>query len=110
VGRDADVILSEYSPFRILVCADMDARLERCMKYELRKEPQDRLPEKTVLKNIRRIDKNRMRTREILTGRSRSDNSTFDLTVNASGRNLDKLAGSLAEFALHWFEDSTDEK
>ena len=108
VGRDADVILSEYSPFRILVCADMDARLERCMKYELRKEPQDRLPEKTVLKNIRRIDKNRMRTREILTGRSRSDHSTFDLIVNASGRDRKKLSAALAEFSLHWLADRTD--
>lgn len=110
VGRDADVILQDENPFRLFICADTESRLERCMRHEEKKDPAERLSEKTVLKNIRRIDKNRMRTREILTGRSRSDNSTFDLTVNASGRNLDKLAGSLAEFALHWFEDSTDEK
>ena len=105
VGRDADVLLQEYHPFRVLVCADMDARLARCMKYEERKAPEERLSEKAVLKNIKRIDKNRMRTREILTGRSRSDHSTFDLTVNASGRDAKKLSAALAEFALHWFED-----
>ncbi len=105
VGRDADVILHEHDPFRLLICADMDARLERCMEYENRKDPRERLSEKNVLKNIRRIDKNRMRTREILTGKSRSDHSTFDLVVNASGRDLEKLSASVAEFSLHWFED-----
>ena len=109
VGRNADVILQDYRPFRISVCADMEARLERCMKYEDKKEPGERLSRNIVLKNIRRIDKNRIRTREILTGKSRSDHSMFDLIVNASRRNPEKLSASLAEFALHWFEDYQDE-
>ena len=109
VGRDADVILHDHNPFRLLICADTEARLQRCMRYEMKKAPEDRLPEKTVLKNIRRIDKNRMRTREILTGKSRSDNSAFDLVVNSTGRDPEKLAAALAEFSLHWFEDKTHE-
>lgn len=110
VGRNADVILQEYSPLRLSIVADMEARLERCMRYEEKKAPEDRLSRKAVQKNIRRIDKNRIHTREILTGKSRADHSSFDLIVNASGRNLEKLSASLAEFSLRWFEDNTDEE
>lgn len=110
VGRDADVILHDYNPFRLLVCADMDARLARCMKHEEKRAPEERLSEKVVLKNIKRIDKNRMRTREILTGKSRTDHSAFDLIVNSTGRDSEKLAAALAEFSLHWFEDTVNEE
>ena len=69
VGRDADVILQEYHPFRIYVCADMPSRLARCMRYEEKKEPEERLTEKEILRNIRSIDRNRRQIREILTGK-----------------------------------------
>ena len=104
VGRDADVILRDVHPFRIFVCADMDSRLERTLRYEERKPEAERLSEKEIRKNIRRIDRNRVRTREILTGRPHGDGSTFDLTVNASGRDLKKLSEALASFALSWFD------
>ena len=45
VGRDADVILHEEHPFRIYVCADIRNRLERCMRFEEKKEPEQE-PEK----------------------------------------------------------------
>ena len=104
VGRDADIILQEYHPFRISVCADLTSRLERCMKHENKKPEDQRLTEKMVLRNIRRIDRNRARTREILTGKARGDGSTFDLTINASSWDLKKLVPATAEFARQWFE------
>ena len=104
IGRDADVILEAQHPFRVSVCAEMDARLGRCMKYELRRPEAEQLTEKQVLRNIRRIDRNRARTREILTGRARSDSSTFDLTVNAASWDIKKLVEATAEFATQWFE------
>jgi cytidylate kinase len=106
VGRDADVILKEEKPFRIFICADMEARLERTMAYEQRRPENERLTEKEVMKNIRRIDKNRIRTREILTGRSGRNGTTFDLTLNAAWRDIPKLAQALADFSLRWFEDA----
>ena len=105
VGRDAAVILHDFDPFRIFVCADMEARLARTMAYELRKPEGERLSEKEIRKNIRRIDRARVRTREVLTGKSGSDHSTFDLTINASGKDLKKLAGALAQFSEYWFTD-----
>ena len=64
----------------------------------------ERLTEKEILRNIRRIDKNRRQTREILTGKSVSDGSTFDLTVNATDWDIKKLAEAVAEFSTRWFE------
>ena len=104
VGRDADVILQDWHPLRLHVVADLDSRLARCLKYEEKQAPEDRLTEKDILRNIRRIDRNRRQTREVLTGWEAGDGSTFDLTVNASGWNMKKLTEAVAEFSARWFE------
>lgn len=104
VGRDADIILRDYNPFRIFVCAPMESRLERCMKHESKKDG-PRLTEKEILRNIRKIDKNRAQVREILTGVRWGDSSCFDLTINAGGRDIKKLAEAVSAYALRWFED-----
>ena len=104
VGRDADVILQDYKPFRIFACADLEARLRRCLAFEEKRPRRERLSEKEILRNIRRIDKNRARTREVLTGKTHGDASAFDLTVNTSGWEIKKLAAAVADFALRRFE------
>lgn len=105
VGRDADVILQEYHPFRVYICADLQARLERCMAHEKKKPRSQQLSEKVVLRNIRSIDKSRARTREVLTGKHHGDSSMFDLTVNATHWEVKHLAPAVAEFAGRWFEE-----
>ena len=104
IGRDADVILEDQHPFRVFVCADIDARLRRCMEHEKNRPEAERLTERQVLRNIHRIDRNRAHTREILTGKVHGDSSAFDLTVNTSGWDIKKLTGALGAFALRWFE------
>ena len=104
VGRDADIILRDSHPFRIFVCAEMESRLQRCLAHEQKKPEAERLSEKEILQDIRRIDKNRARTREILTGKNRDDASMFDLTVNATNWDLKKLSQAVAAFAGSWFE------
>ena len=104
IGRDADVILEDLQPFRVFVCADTEARLRRCMKQELNRPEPERLSERQILRNIRRIDRNRAHTREILTGKAHGDGSAFDLTVNTTGWDIKRLTGALADFALQWFE------
>ena len=98
------MILHDRNPFRIYVCADMQSRLARCIRFEEKKEPAERLTEKEILRNIRRIDRNRRQTREILTGKSAADGSAFDLTVNATNWDIKKLAEAVAEFSGRWFE------
>ena len=103
VGRDADVILQDYHPFRIYVAADLDARMKRCLAHEQKQPPESRLSEKEILRNIRRIDKNRARTREILTGKARGDATMFDIIINSTGWELKNLASATADFAKRWF-------
>ena len=103
IGRDADVILEHCHPFRIFVCADLRARLARCMRHENNRPEQERLTEKQILRNIRRIDRDRANTREILSGRSSADASAFDLTINTGGWEIKKLTAALGDFALQWF-------
>lgn len=105
VGRDADVILHDMAPFRVFVCADIASRLERCMAHETKKEAGERLSEKEILRNIRRIDRDRMHTREVLTGKHAADFSAFDLIVNTSDKNIRNLAEAVASYSAHWFEN-----
>ncbi len=109
VGRDADVVLHGCHPFRIFVCAEMESRIARCARFEERKPLPDRLSDREILRNIRRIDRNRRQIREILTGKSAGDGSSFDLTVNATNWEIRKLAEAVAVFSGKWFENS-DEK
>ncbi len=106
VGRDADVILHDQNPFRIYVCADMPSRIARCARYEEKKDPAERLSEKEILRNIRRIDRNRRQIREILTGKAAGDGSSFDLTVNATNWEIRELAEAVAAFSGCWFARS----
>lgn len=105
IGRDADLILEDYHPFRIFVCADLQARLARCMGHEANRPQEERLTEKQILRNTRRIDWNRANTREILTGKASSDGSAFELTVNTTGWDIKKLTEALGDFAEKWFEE-----
>jgi len=105
IGRDADVVLDDYKPFRIYVCAEMGARLARCMKHEQKQPENERLSEKQILRNIRCIDRNRKMTREVLTGKSSADASAFDLTVSTTNWDIKRLSAAVADFALAFFEE-----
>lgn len=101
VGRNADVILEEYEPFKIFVCSDMGAKIQRCI--ERAKEGEDISP-KTLEKNIKRVDKGRAQTREIVTGQKWGRANGYNMTVNTASWNLKELAPVVAEFALKWFD------
>lgn len=104
VGRNADIILADYKPFRIYVCAGMKERVERCMKHENKKPEAERLSERRIKRNIKKIDKERAQVREMLTGMHWGDTSCFDLTINAGGRDLKVLSHAVADYAEKWFE------
>jgi len=100
VGRNADVLLADKEPFRIFVCAGMDARIKRCMERALEGEDVSR---KGAEQNIRRIDKARAKTREILGGGKWGDGSAYHLTVNTEGWDMEELASAVAGFVLRWY-------
>ncbi|MBQ4088808.1 MAG: cytidylate kinase-like family protein [Clostridia bacterium] len=101
VGRNADVLLKEYKPMSIFVCADVAAKVQRCIE---RAEDGENLTEEDVIRNMRQIDKNRARTREILSGSKWGERTAYDLIINTTGWNIKKLAPAMAAFARSWFE------
>ena len=101
VGRNADVLLREKQPFNIFVCAETEAKVRRCME---RAEAGENLSERDILRNMRAIDKNRARTREILTDSKWGDRQGYHLIVNTTGWNMKALAKATAAFAASRFE------
>ena len=65
VGRNADVLLREYQPFTLFVCADTEAKLCRCKE---RADEKERLTDKELIRKMKEIDRMRAQTRELLTG------------------------------------------
>ena len=93
VGRNADVILEEYKPFTIFVCADREAKIERCMSRE-----KGALTRREIIANIRRIDKSRARTRALMTGSDWGDAHSYDVTINTTDKDIKELAKAVARF------------
>ena len=100
VGRNADIILQAYKPFNLFVCAQMDAKIRRCME---RASGGESLDEKELRKKIKQIDKMRSRTREILTGAAWGQPEAYHLTVNTTSWPIKAMAASLAALAGEFF-------
>ncbi len=101
VGRNADLILEKENPFNIFVCADTQAKVQRCLE---RAEKGEKLSEKEILQQMRRIDKNRASTRAILSDSEWGKAGTYHMMVNTTGWSLKQLAPAVAQFALKWFD------
>lgn len=100
VGRNADVLLREYGPFNLFVCADMETKVRRCVE----RAPEDeKLAPKELERKIRGIDKNRARTRDIITGSRWGERGSYHLTVNTTGWEIKELTPAVVEFAVRWF-------
>ncbi len=94
VGRCADYILKDYKPYKLFVYADMESKVKRCMD---RADAKENLPKKKLIKNIKRIDKNRARYYNFYTGGEWGNKLEYDLCVNTTNADLDKIATHLAE-------------
>ena len=92
VGRCADVILKDYRPLNLFVYADMDAKVERCMK---------RAPEGEHL--TRRIDKERAQNHLMYADTKWGSKESYHLCVNTTHREIKQLVPALAQFCKDWF-------
>ena len=100
VGRNADVLLERAHPFTMFVCAELEAKIRRCLD---RAEISETLSQKEIEQNIRRIDKNRAKTREIITGSRWGERGTYHLTVNTTDWDIKELTPAVADFVIRWF-------
>ena len=103
VGRNADVILKEFNPFNIFVCADMEAKIRRCAA---RAPEGENLSRKQIIKNIKSIDKSRAQIREFMADSKWGSSYTYHLTVNTTDWNIKELSLVLAEFIQCWYKRS----
>lgn len=101
VGRNADLILKDYKPFNIFVCATEEWKVKRCME---RAEEGENLSKRKMIRNMRKIDKNRAFSREFISDSRWGDPEAYDLTVNTTGWNLKELCPIVAEFIKYSFE------
>ena len=100
VGRNADVLLREYAPFNVFVCAEQEVKIRRCM--ERSGEGKD-LSRREVERQMRSIDKGRAKTREMITGSAWGARESYHLIVNTTGWDIKELTPSVAKFAEDWF-------
>ena len=101
VGRNADVILSEYKPFDIFVCAELSAKIERCMQ---RAKSDEKITERKLARKIKKIDRMRANTRTVLSGQGWGERHDYHLTVNTTDWQIKELAKSVAQMADDWFK------
>lgn len=101
VGRNADILLRDYQPFNIFVCADMEVKISRCIE---RGSDDDCSNAKEVQRKIVKIDKGRAQTRAVITDSTWGDRSAYHLTVNTTDWSIDELTLAVAQFAKSWFE------
>lgn len=102
VGRNADVLLKGYEPFNIFVCAEMEERIKRCID---RAEKGENLNPKEIKKKIIRIDKNRKRTRYLISEKDWGSRKSYHLIVNTTGWDLKALSEVTAGVVERWFKD-----
>lgn len=100
VGRNADIILENENLFRIFVGAELNTRIERCMD---RAESGEQLTRKEVERQIKRIDRNRARTREMLSDKGWGQKDAYEMILNTTNWKIKELASATASFAESWF-------
>ena len=101
VGRGADAILSEYSPFRIFVHADMPSKIARC---RMRSQEGEDLSDRELKRKIQSVDKARAENYSFVSGHSWGDKAAYDLTINTTNLEIKKIVPSVAAYAKAWFE------
>lgn len=88
VGRCADYILKEYNPYRIFVYASMDSRVKRCLS---RKNDDEDLSEKKLIKYIKKVDKDRSKYYEFFTYQKWGDKENYDLCINTTNVEIKEI-------------------
>lgn len=100
IGRNADIILKNYHPFSIFVCANLESKIKRCME---RARDDEALIHGQLEQNMRRIDKNRAKTRTIISNSKWGDPASYDITINTTNWDMKPLTSVVAVFATLWF-------
>jgi cytidylate kinase len=99
VGRAADIILEDHSPFRIFVCADDESKLKRCRE---RAEEDEALTDKEMLRKCRDIDRRRAAHRRMFTDEDWGNAKSYDLCINTSDKEIKTLIDPIVSYIERW--------
>lgn len=102
VGRNANVLLKDYSPYDIFVCADTASKLKRCRE---RAQPDENFSDRVLLSKMKMIDRNRKRDCEMISDFRWGNRTSYRLIVNTSGCTVKLLIPGLAALIRDWFEN-----
>ena len=102
VGRAADVILREYSPFNLFVYADMPSKIKRCQE---RAQDDECMNARQMEKQIKRIDTDRRRYHGLISEIPWGDKRGYHLCVNTTDREIKALVPIVAQYIKLWFEE-----
>lgn len=105
VGRNADVLLKEHDPFNIFVCAEIEERIKRCID---RAEEGESVNPKSIRKKINHIDKNRKRTRYLISEKNWGSRKSYHLIVNTTGWDISNLAEGVASVIKNWYKNKDE--
>ncbi len=101
VGRGADNILRDYTPFKIFVYADMAAKIDRCRK---RAPEAETLSDREYEKYIKQIDKARAENHNIFSSNKWGDRIGYNLCVNTTDIEIKSFIPHLAAYTEEWFK------
>jgi len=102
VGRNADLLLKDYNPLNIFVCADLESKIQRCIDKALIGEKPTR---KEIEKHMKQIDKTRAGTRALISETKGGECSNYHLTINTTGWQIKELTPVVSKLVEVYFGD-----
>lgn len=99
VGRGANALLREQTPFNMFVYADMDAKRTRCRE---RAAEDEQFSDRELEQKIRQIDRARAATYELISGRPWGDKQEYHLCINTTGVELKTVVPHIADYIKAW--------
>lgn len=103
VGRGADAILDVYHPYKIFIYADMESKINRCIKRMNNGEFYSR---KQLEHQIKSIDKNRKNTHNLYSNYAWGDKEGYHLCINTSNINICDIVPLIGELIKKYFEEN----
>lgn len=100
VGRNADLILEKYQPLNLFVCSTPEEKVARC---KARAPEGEHFSDRELMKRIRAVDRERARSRALLTGAEWGHREDYHLIINTAGWVIKDLVGVAAEYARAYF-------
>ena len=102
IGRCADVILKDYHPLNLFIYADMEAKVERC----IRRAPEgEHLTRNEIERMIKQVDKNRAQYRQMYSDTKWGAKESYHLCVNTTERYMKEIVPGLAAYVRCWFNE-----